>query len=263
MCSPMDTGDQPKFLSSLWFLLGVIMLTGNIVTTAIIWLRKSSQEKSKFGLKCHAAYNVLGINVAYSLVGLTFYALLAITSIVRLATDGSISEVTCHVLGFFNTLCFHFAAFGVLVSQADKLYCLLKPFAYHAYSRTRSNVPIIVFACCSAYGTIIAVLPLAKQGNYASKTIYTNCLQSWNYNGAFYTGLSFNIILLILTILAVLKTLREKLKLIEKRREMRVATSHKNETIIFVLTMSSLFVVCWSPSLVSKGQFDLFRPWKH
>lgn len=247
----MDTSDQPQFLSSLWLLLGVLILTGNFFTTTIIWIRKTSREKSKFGLKCHAAYNVMGINVAYSFVGLT----LTITSVVRLAKDGSISEVTCGVLGFFNTLCFHFAAVGVLILQADKLYCLLKPFAYHAYSRTRSNVPVTAFTCCSAYGAILGVLPLATQGNYASKTTYANCLPSWDHNGAFYTALSFNIILLVVTTLVVFRTLREKLKLIQKRREMRVATSHKKETIIFVLTISSLFVLCWSPSLVSTGQF--------
>lgn len=243
----MDVGEQPKFVSSLWLALGIITLIGNTLATVIVWLRKVNREKSKLGLKFHAAYNLLGIDVAYSFVGLT----LTITSLVRLAKGGGISAATCEIWGFFSTSCFHFAAVGVFVSQLDKLYCLLKPFAYHTYSRRKSSIPFIVFTCCASYGIVIAVLWLTNQGGYASKTSYTNCLPEWNQNGAFKTGLAFNIILLALIVFVVLANLREKLKLVQKRREMRVATTHKNETIIFVLTMSSLFAVCWSPNLVS------------
>jgi uncharacterized membrane protein YidH (DUF202 family) len=245
----MDLSSQPTSLSAIWLLLGIIISIGNGITALFIWLRKAKQEKSKFGLKCHAAYNVLGIDIAFSFLGVT----LAITSIVRLAKDGAHSETACNVFGFFQTFWFYFAVVGVMVLQADKLYCLTKPFRYHVYSRRKSYIPLIVFSCCALYGTIIAVFPLTKQESYSSRTTltYASCLPSWNRNGAFYAGLFLNFIVFFLTIAAICGTLRQKLKLIQKRREMNVATSHANETIIFVLAVSILFVVCWSPNLVS------------
>ena len=254
----MDLNSQATFLSSVWLILGIVIFLGNIITTAIIWLRKTKQERSKFGLKCHAAYNLLGVDMGYSFHGLV----LTLMSIVRLTKDGRISEGACDVLGFFQAFSFHFAAVGVLVLQTDKFYCLAKPFVYHAYSRSKSTVPLIVVICCIIYGTIIAVLPLTKLGNYSSKTTYTSCMLTWNQSGAFYVGLSLDVILFLLTIVIISGTLRQKLQLIQKRRKMRVATSHPNETIIFVLAVSSLFILCWTPNLVSI-QITLFAFCKH
>jgi hypothetical protein len=244
----MDIHSQPLFLTSIWLLFGIIISIGNALTAFIIWRRKLTQEKSTFGLKCHAAYNLLGINIAYSFIGLT----LVITSFTRLVKDGEITDTSCNVLGFFHTFSFHFSAFGVMVLQTDKLYCLLKPFAYHSFSRRESTVPKIVLVCCTVYGTILSVLPYIKRRKYASKTNYTSCLPSWNRNGAFYAGLFLNFILFLFTVVAIIGTLRQRCKIIRKRQKMRVATSHSRETIIFVLAVSSLFLACWSPNLVSR-----------
>ena len=123
----MDIHSQPLFLTTIWLLFSIIGLIGYVITAFIIWRRKLNQEKSTFGLKCHAAFNLLGINIAYSCLCLT----LVITSITRLAKDGGISEVACNDLGFIYAFFFHFAAFGVMILQTDKLYCLSKPFVYH------------------------------------------------------------------------------------------------------------------------------------
>ena len=244
-----DSNTQPRFLAAIWLLLGVIILIGNTITTFIIWRRKVQREKSKFGLKCHAAWNLIGINATYTFLGL----LLIITSMIRLTKSGtSISETTCDIFGFFYSFLFHFAAVGVTLLQVDKLYCLIKPFAYHAFSRRKSKVPLIVLFCCSAYGTIIGVFPLTKLGSYSSKTTYTSCLPSWDKNAEFYTCFFLKFMLFLLTAAASIGILRQKLKIVKKRREMRVATSHPNETIIFVLSVSSLFAICWSPNLVSR-----------
>ena len=244
-----DLKAQPIFLAAIWLFLGVIILIGNAITMFIIWRRKVQREKSKFGLKCHAAWNLIGINATYTFYGL----ILTIVSIIRLTKSGtSISETTCDIFGFFYSFLFHFAAVGVTLLQADKLYCLIKPFAYHAFSRRKSKVPLIVLLCCSAYGTIIGVFPFTKLGRYSSKTTYTSCLLSWDKNAGFYTCFFLNFILFWLIAAASIGILRQKLKIVKKRREMRVATSHSNETIIFVLAVASLFVICWSPNLVSR-----------
>ena len=243
----MDFNSQPLFLTTIWLLFAIIVLIGNVITTFIIWRRKISHEKSTFGLKCHAAFNLLGINIAYSLLGLT----LTVTSITRLAKDGDISKTACKVLGFIYAFFFHFAAFGVMTLQTDKLYCLSKPFVCHVFSRRKSKIPLIVLVCCALYGTVMSVLPLIKLGKYCSKTGYTNCLPLWNRNGAFYASFFLKFILFLSILVAILGTVRQKFKTIRKRREMKVATSHSRETIIFVLAVSIFFVVCWSPNLIA------------
>ena len=213
---------QPSYLSSIWLILGLIILIGNISASISVWFAKANRRKSCPLLKCHSAWNILGIDAAFSTFGLT----LTIISVVRLASDGEIiSEAACDVLGFFQTFTYNFAALGVFVVQADRLYGYIKPFDYHVYSKDESKVPLILFICCTVYGGLIASLPLTKMGNYSTQTAYTSCLLTWNENSAVRVALSLNIVLLLGTVVVTSANFRQKLTRNRKRREMKVAVT--------------------------------------
>ena len=239
---------QPKYLSVIWLILGLIICIGNISTTYILWLSKINREKSELGRKIHGLWNLMCINLAFSLVGLSLFVNMAML----LARNGELSDGLPDVFGFLHTFGFNFAAVGILAGLMDRTCNLLKPFEYHSYVRGESKIPMIIFVCCTLYGLFLAVLPLTRLGNYYQSK-YATCLVSWDEVVAPRVTIVFNIALFFITVAFIVLNLWLTWKLYTRRREMGVSVYRHKETLVFVLVVSSLFLICWFPYMVRIG----------
>ncbi len=240
---------QPKYLSVIWLILALIICIGNISTTYILWLSKITREKSELGrVKIHALWNLMCINLAFSLVGLSLFVNMAML----LARNGELSDGLPDVFGFLHTFGFNIAAVGILVNLMDKIYILLRPFEYQTYVKYKSKIPMIIFVCCTLYGLFLAVLPLTRLGNYYQSK-YATCLVSWDEEVATRVTVVFNIALFFITVAFIFLNLWLTWRLYTRRRKMGVSVYRHKETLVFVLVVSSLFLICWFPYMVRIG----------
>lgn len=242
----MEDVPQPKYLSVIWLLLGLIICIGNIFTSFILWLSKVNREKSDPGRKIHGLWNLICMNLAFSLVGLS----LLVNMATLLARNNELSDGLCDFFGFLYTFGFNFAVVGILVGLLDKIYNLLKPFKYHSYVRGESNVPIIIFVCCTLYGMFMAIIPLTRLGSYYQSK-YAICLIQWHKEAATRVTVFLNLILFLVTAALIIIYLWLMRKVYENRRQMRVSFTRRKETMVFELVVSSLFVTCWCPYMIA------------
>lgn len=243
---PQDV--SPNILvNTIWVLLGLLIFVGNTATVFFMWKAKLASEKRQPGTRNHSMWNLEGINVAYTVVGLT----LTTASVVRLSSDGELTRGACDFFGFFLAFFFHFAAVGILFIQINKMFLLWKPFKYYQYVRKRSKVPFIAFVFCLLYGLVNGTFPLVNLGEYSRKTSYSTCLLKWSRELAVKLTGFLNMTLAILIFGFLLVNFCQRWKLVKNRGQMNVPKTRKKETIIYSLVISSLFLICWIPYMVS------------
>ena len=245
----MDEQDlsQPKYLSVTWLTLALCICIGNIFTAFILWRSKMSRERCQIERTIHSLWNLICIDVAFSLVGLTLFFSMATI----LARDIPISNGWCGFFGFLHTFGFNFAAFGILGGLIYRIFVLLKPFEYDEFLKSESRIPVIVFVCCVLYGVFLGIMPLTGTGNYYQSE-YATCLMSWDEKAATRVTAIFNVILFFVTSAFLASNLWQILKLYANRRRMNMPITERKETLIFVLVNSSLFLTCWCPFIVSE-----------
>ena len=240
---------QPSYLSVIWLILALNIWIANIFTAFILWRSKISREKSEIGRTLHSLWNLICTDVAFSLVGLNLF----VNMTMILARDRPLSSGWCDFFGFLHTFSFNFAAFGILVGIIDRSYNLLKPFKYNIYLKGESRVPAIIFVCSALYGAFLAIVPLTRLGNYYQSE-YATCLISYGEKVATRLTVVFNFSLFLAILTFITLYFRQMLKVYAKRRQMNVSVTRRKETLIFGLVISSLFLTCWCPYMVSTEQ---------
>ena len=236
---------QPRYLSIIWLVFGLSICIGNIFTTYILWLSKISREKSELGRKIHGLWNVICINLAFSLVGLSLFVSMALL----LARNVELSDQSCDIFGFLHSFGFNFAVIGILIGLMENAYQFFKPFEYHAYVKGESNIPLVIFGCCIVYSLFLAIIPLTRLGNY-HQLKYATCVLSWDGGTATWVTAMFNLTLFSVIVAFIVLDLRLALKVYENRKRMNVSLLRPRETTVFTLVTSSLFLICWFPYMV-------------
>lgn len=240
---------QPGYVSVIWLILALSIWISNIFTAFVLWRSKISREKSEIERTIHALWNLICTDVAFSLVGLTLFVSMAVI----LARDTPLSNGCCDLFGFLHTFSFNFAAFGILVGLIDKSYSLLKPFAYNIYLKGESRVPAIIFVCSTLYGAFLAIIPLTRLGNY-HQSEYSTCLITYGEEVATRVTVVFSCSLFFVMLVFLALNFRQMLKIYKKHRHMNVSVTRHKETLIFMLVISSLFLICWCPYMVSTSR---------
>ena len=236
----------PKFLSIMWLVLGLSICISNIFTSYMLWLSKISREKSELGRKIHGLWNVICINLAFSLVGLSLFVSMALL----LARNAGLSDPSCDLFGFLHSFGFNFAVIGILIGLVEKAYQFFKPFEYHAYIKGKSNIPLVVFGCCMVYSLFLAIIPLTRLGKY-HQLKYATCVVSWDGDTATWVTAIFSLTLFSVNVAFIVLDLWLSLKVYANRKRMNVSLLRPRETSVFTLVTSSLFLICWFPYLIA------------
>lgn len=237
---------QPKLLSVTWLILGLTIFTGNIFTSYILWRSKISREKSEIGSKFHSAWNLICMELAFSLLGLTLVANMATV----LATNDELSDGLCNFYGFLHAIGFNFILIAIIVAIINKLYSIISPFRYRVYTKGKSNVPMFIFIGSTLYSLLAAIIPLTSLGYYY-QTKYAICLLHWGKDTATRITVILNLIALLTIVYLIILYIRLVMRLHSDRRQLNVPITRRKETMIFQLVISSLIITCWCPYIVS------------